>query len=194
MHFCIPHFILFIYFFWCYFTRDISETWIPLVFIFSWFWPPLYYLFHVFSMVNIYKTLNKLFKIAFHNLPLHALRMRGTERRGIVIHPVSQSMRIHCHKRIKGPWFSGLLLSFFIPHESCRFGDLQRESMAEWTNSCLKYSFTSTSFLPDTPSHWTSMFRISFPSTPQWTLKNISFWRAGLYDKDLRSQWNLLTC
>lgn len=69
-------------FFWCSFTRDISETWIPLVFIFSWFWPPLYYLFHVFSMVNIYKTLSKLFKIAFHNFPLPCIKdERNREKR-----------------------------------------------------------------------------------------------------------------
>lgn len=32
----------------------------------------------MFSIVNIYKTLNKLFKIAFYNLLLHASKMRGT--------------------------------------------------------------------------------------------------------------------
>lgn len=109
-------YMVFDFFVW-YFTHGISETWIPPVFIFSWLWPQLYYLFHVFSIVNIYKTLNKLFKIAFCNLPLHVSRMKATEKYHRT-YPVSQNMRIHFPRRIKGPW---LVFSFVVVVVCCCF-------------------------------------------------------------------------
>lgn len=71
------------------------------MFIFNCLWPQLYYLFRVFSIVNIYKTLNKLFKISFDNFPLY-VQGWDEQRRVIVTYPVSESMWIHF--QIKGPW------------------------------------------------------------------------------------------
>lgn len=138
------------------------RTWIPLVFIFTWLWPQLYYLFCVFSIVNIYKTLSKLSKIAFYNLPLYASRIRVTKRRGLVTHPVSQSMWIHFHRRVKGPWFSGLFL-FFITQELYGFGDSQKKSISEWKNSWLKCSFTSTLSYHTLPPYVQVLFPIYSP-------------------------------
>lgn len=115
-----------------YFTHGISETWILLVFIFSWLWPQLYYLFHVFSIVNIYKTLNKLFKIAFHNLPLYASGW-DVQRRVVVTYPVSQSIYSLLNNRgslRESLVFSFCIFVFSISQVTSRFGDLQRDDIA----------------------------------------------------------------
>lgn len=169
-------FLYTIFHFLWYFTHGISETQIPLVFIFSWLWPQLYYLFHVFSIVNIYKTLNKLFKIAFYNLPFHASKMRGTEKSHSDLPCVTECMN-SLSKEDQGPLVSSSFFFFFLFFSYLNFPAvfwvwrLTRWCLAKsrdsWPNS-----LSLTSPLAHIPSLCSGL---PFPSTPQWMLKNISF-------------------
>lgn len=84
------------------------------MFIFTWLWPQLYYLFCVFSIVNIYKTLNKLSEIAFYNLPLPV--HQGWELLREEAQCITMSQCLDSLPRTdKGPWFSDLFLFFSLP-------------------------------------------------------------------------------
>ena len=131
-----------------YFTHGISETWVLPVFIFSWLWPQLYYLFRVFSVVNIYKTLNKLFRIAFHNLPIHVSMCQGwgTEKSHSNLSCVTDHVNSLFIGESRSPgWFAGFVLFcfvlFFKSSKSSRFGDLQMHSVAKWRINWRKVLF-----------------------------------------------------
>lgn len=157
------------HFLW-YFPHGISETWIPLVFIFSWLWPQLYYLFRVFSIVNIYKTLNKLFNIAFHNLCLHASRMRGTEKSQSDSPCVTEhvnSLSNHNQEHL-------VLSSFFFKSPKSLWGLETYKGMiasqsGETVDSGTLLPLPSLS--PNSPSLCSSF---PLPLLPQWTLRTIS--------------------
>lgn len=145
------------------------------MFIFTWLWPQLYYLFCVFSVVNIYKTLNKLSEIAFYNLSLWASRMSVTKGRGTVSHHVTVCLCVGLlPRKVKDTWFSGLFL-FFITQASRRLGDSQRDTWAEW-DSWLKCSLLVTCLA------WPSSLCSSLhPINSPVDLEKLLFWRVVYY-------------
>lgn len=125
---------------------------------FCWLWLPLYYLFHVFSIVNIFKILNKLFKIAFYNFPLHASKMRGTLK-SHSDSPCVTEYRNSLSNEDQGPWFPVLFffLLLFFKSPSSRLGleTYRGVALQSWRNSWFNSLFLLQYILP--------MFRSSFP-------------------------------
>lgn len=150
------------------------------MFILTWLWPQLYCLFCVFSIVNIYKTLNKLSEIAFYNLPLHASRMRVTKRRGRVSHHVTVCVWIHFLGQ-SGSLVFRFISPFHYPR-ALQAGVSQRDTWAEWGHSWFKCS------LPVMCLTWTSSLRSSLhPFNSPVDLENHLFWRVVCYKKS----WSL---
>lgn len=158
------------------------------MFIFTWLWPQLYYLFCVFSVVNIYKTLNKLSEIAFCNLSLCASRMRVTKGRGTLSHHVTVCV---CGggllpTTVKDPGFQ-VYFSFSLSKSPAGLEthkgtpELSGEQLAQVLFTC-NLSCVSVLF----------MFKSSSHQLPV-DLEKLLFWRVDYYKKSWSLKENLWT-
>lgn len=157
------------------------------MFIFTLLWPQLYYLFCVFSVVNIYKTLNKLSEIAFYILSLCASRMRVTKGRGTVSHHDTVCVCVGLLPRtVKGPGFQ-VYFSFSLPKSSAGLEthkgtpELRGEQLAQVLFTC-NLSCVAVLFMFKSSSH-------QLPSGPEQLL----FWRVVYYKKSWSLKENLWT-
>lgn len=128
----------------------------------------------MFSIVNIFKILNKLFKIAFYNFPLHASKMRGTLK-SHSDSPCVTEYRNSLSNEDQGPWFPVLFFFFFsflnlpVVVWVWRLTEGWRCKVGETVDSTLYFSFSIYSLCSGPP----------FPSPPQWMLETVSFEELG---------------